>query len=162
MNLLKRWRTRRQNRERPLVRRWRHDRSLARFHNGLGLRDLRDQIDQMFNDMWRWFDREPWTALSLMPEPISPLAHWPAVDMAEDEKEVTLRVDVPGLDENDLEVHVSGRQLTIHGSRTDEWDDSRHGLRRRERVSGSFTRTITQPPYADTQNIEARYEKGTL
>ena len=69
---------------------------------------------------------------------------------------------VPGLDEDDLEVHVSGRQLTIHGSRTDEWDDSRHGLRRRERVSGSFTRTITQPPYADTQNIEARYEKGTL
>jgi HSP20 family protein len=158
-----------------LLKKWRkHDNGsripVKHAHNGQHespmlsrFRDFRDQIDRVFEEMWRRWDNDPWGApFGLVPEPVPLLATWPAVDMAEDDKAVTLRVDVPGLDEKDLEIEVSGNVLTLRGSREDEWDDIRHGIRRRERVSGSFTRTLTLPSYVDTQNIEARYHNGTL
>jgi HSP20 family protein len=168
MNLLKRWRkngngnviVRRadETRETPPLARW---------------RDLREQIDRAFDRVWRDFDRvwrdferDPWSALARLPEPMGltgmTVWNWPAVDVGEDDKAVTIRVDVPGLDEKDLDIELSGNLLTIRGSREDEWSESRWGVRRRERVSGSFVRTISLPSYVDADKIQARYDKGTL
>ena len=163
MNLLKKWRKQNDGENRALVKHGRSEEGLAR------IRDFRDKIDNAFDRIWRQWDRDPWSALKTLPQQFGSLAHfggglanWPAVDMAEDEKSVTLRVDVPGLDEKDLDVEVSGNLLSIRGSRQDEWDENKHGVRRRERISGSFARTLTLPSYVDAQKIEARYDKGTL
>jgi HSP20 family protein len=155
-----------------LLKRWREqDRvgsgsnAIIRHNQHRGLTkadDFRKQIDRAFDRVWREFDRDPWTALTSLPEELGSLSNWPAVDQAEDEHAITLRVDVPGLDEKDLDVEVSGNLLTIRGSREDEWNGKKHGIRRRERVSGSFARAITLPPYVDTGKVEAKYEKRTL
>lgn len=90
------------------------------------------------------------------------LAPWPAIDMNEDDKAVTLNVDLPGVNPKDIEVNVSGSQLTIRGSREEEKKSKTGGVWRQERHEGSFLRSVTLPSYVDPGKIEARYEKGVL
>ncbi len=123
-----------------------------------GLSRLRHEMDRVFDRVLREFDRDPWS----MPSALGSLSDWPAMDMAEDDKSVTLRVDIPGLDARDVDVEVSGNLLTVRGQRDDEWSDTKGGVHRRERRSGSFARTVTLPSYADAEKVEARYDKGTL
>jgi HSP20 family protein len=161
MSLLKKWQKHSKDNGNAIVKHRRNDRGLSR------LRDFLQPLDGVFErarQPWLDLDRDPWSALMTLPSRLSDFSgwNWPAIDMAEDENAVTLRVDVPGLDEKDLEVEVSGNLLTIRGAREDEWSDKKHGVRRRERISGSFARTITLPSYVDTQKIEAKYEKGIL
>jgi HSP20 family protein len=130
---------------------------------GIGrLADYRRQIDKAFERLWRDFEQDPLATVSALPARLGSLAEWPAVDIAEDDKAVTFRVDVPGLDPNDINVEVSGNLLTIRGQRADEWTEKQRGVRRRERVSGSFARTITLPSYVDASKAEASYQNGTL
>ena len=140
-------------------------RALAKRERGrdLGLTRFRDEIDQLFERAWRDFEnfgREPWSALSTL----SDFSGWPAVDTAEDEHNYTVRIDVPGMDPKDVELEVSGRTLTVRGSRQDEWSDAnkRRGVIRRERRSGSFLRSLPLPDYVDADKLEARHENGTL
>lgn len=106
--------------------------------------------------------RDPWSMLDRMSERLNHLSNWPAIDISEDENAMTVRCDVPGLDARDLDVQVSDNVLTVSGARGDEWDGNKHGVRRRERISGSFSRTVTLPSYVDGAKVEARYDKGTL
>ena len=144
--------------------------ALAKRKGGslLGRKDRFD-FSRGMDALWRDFDRDPWSlvrdpwsAFDRLGEQFNALASWPAVDVSEDEHAVTVRCDVPGLDANDLDVRVSGNLLTVSGSRQDEWSDKKRGVRRQERVSGSFSRTIPLPSYVDAGNMEATYDKGTL
>jgi HSP20 family protein len=87
---------------------------------------------------------------------------WPAMDVSEDDKAVTFRVDLPGLGPKDVEVEVSGDRLSIRGTRREERTEGDGGRERRERFVGSFARTVTLPPYADGEKAEASYDKGVL
>jgi HSP20 family protein len=120
------------------------------------------QIDRAFDRLLREFDRDPLRALSTLPARLASLADWPPIDIHEDDKTMTIRVDVPGLDANNLNVEVSGNVLTIRGQREDEWSGNERGVVRRERVSGAFARSITLPSYVDAARTDARYENGTL
>jgi len=122
-------------------------------------------FDEFWQDVGRdpWsLARDPWAAFERMGERLDGLARWPAMDVSEDDAAVTIRCDVPGLDAKDLDVQVRGNLLTISGSREDERDDRKRGWRRHERVSGSFSRTVTLPAHVDARKIDARHEKGTL
>jgi HSP20 family protein len=145
-----------------------HGTALANRRGGpLGRRDRFgfDKLLQGFHDFDRDLWSNPWSAFERMGEQLNALSNWsnwPAVDVSEDDNTVTVRCDVPGLDPKDLDVRVSGNLLTVSGSRQHEWSDKKHGLRQQERVSGSFSRTITLPSYVDAEKVEARYDKGTL
>jgi len=136
---------------------------------GLLGRKEENGLDRGFDQLWGDFDRnpwslvrDPWSTLNQMSERLSALAAWPAVDVSEDEQAVTVHCDVPGMDAKDLDVQLSGNLLTVSGSRKDEWSDKSRGVRRQERVSGSFSRTITLPGYVSADQLEAAYDKGTL
>lgn len=86
----------------------------------------------------------------------------PAVDVYEDEHTVTLKIEVPGIDEKDIDVRVENNTLTVHGERKLEKDEKEENYRRIERQYGSFTRTFTLPNTVDSENIEANYDKGVL
>ena len=112
------------------------------------------EITGAFDRMRRFFE-EPWSFSG-------ELVPWPAVDVTEDEKALTLRVDVPGIEAKDIEVEVSDNLLTVRGSRDEEKESKNAGVWRHERKSGSFVRTLTLPTYVESAKVEAKCEKGVL
>ena len=122
---------------------------------GTAMSTFRHDIDDAFDRVWRGLEDR----LASVGERFTP---WPAIDAAEDDKGITLRVDVPGMEAKDVEVEVSGSQLTVRGKREEERKEEKAGWIRHERHRGSFTRSVTLPAYIDAGKVEARYDKGVL
>src|SRR6202790_4368183 len=86
----------------------------------------------------------------------------PPVDIYEDEHNITLKLEVPGIDEKDIDVRIEGNTLTVHGERKIEKEEKEENFRRIERQYGSFTRSFTLPSSVDPGQVSANYEKGLL
>jgi len=86
----------------------------------------------------------------------------PPVDVYEDEHNITLNVEVPGIDEKDINVSIENNTLTVCGERRFEKDEKEENFHRVERMYGSFTRSFTLPNTVDPEQVIAHYEKGVL
>src|ERR1700682_5449058 len=86
----------------------------------------------------------------------------PPVDVYEDEHSVTLKIEIPGVDEKDVDVRIENNTLTVHGERKFEKEEKEENHRRVERQYGSFTRTFNLPSTVDHENVQADYDKGVL
>ena len=87
----------------------------------------------------------------------------PPVDTYEDEHTISLKVEVPGIDEEDIDVRIAGRRtLTVHGERRFEKDEKEENYRRIERQYGSFSRPFTLRGSVDPNQVSAYYDKGVL
>ena len=86
----------------------------------------------------------------------------PAVDVYEDEHNVTLKIEVPGIEEKDIDVRIENNVLTVHGERKFEKEEKEENYRRIERQYGSFTRSFTLPNTVDAEKVNANYDKGVL
>jgi HSP20 family protein len=86
----------------------------------------------------------------------------PPVDIYEDEHKITLKIEVPGIDEKDIDVRIEGNTLTVHGERKLEKEEKKENFRRVERQYGSFTRSFTLPGSVDPGQVIADYDKGML
>jgi HSP20 family protein len=86
----------------------------------------------------------------------------PPVDIYEDEHSITLKLEVPGIDEKDIDVRIEGNTLTVHGEREIEKEEKEENFRRIERQYGSFTRSFTLPSSVDPGQVSAHYDKGVL
>src|SRR5271154_2045585 len=95
-------------------------------------------------------------------ETLTTTAFAPPVDVYEDEHQITLKIEVPGIDEKDIDVRVENNTLTVHGERKFEKEEKEENFRRVESQYGSFTRTFTLPTTVDHENIQADYDKGVL
>ena len=86
----------------------------------------------------------------------------PPVDVYEDEHNVTLKIEVPGIDEKDIDVRIENNLLTVHGERKFEKEEKEENYRRVERQYGNFTRSFTLPNTVNTESVQANYDKGIL
>jgi HSP20 family protein len=86
----------------------------------------------------------------------------PPVDIYEDEHNIVLKIDVPGIDERDIDVRIQNSTLTVHGERKIEKEEKEENFRRVERQYGSFTRTFTLPSSVDPGQVSAHCDKGVL
>ena len=86
----------------------------------------------------------------------------PPVDIYEDEHKIALKIEVPGIDEKDIDVRIEGNTLTVHGERKLEKEEKEENFRRVERHYGSFTRSFTLPGSVDPGQVSADYDKGVL
>jgi HSP20 family protein len=86
----------------------------------------------------------------------------PPVDVYEDEHNITLKIEVPGIDEKDINVSIENNTLTVRGERRFEKDEKEENFHRVERMYGSFTRSFTLPNTVETEQVTAHYEKGVL
>jgi HSP20 family protein len=84
----------------------------------------------------------------------------PAVDIYEDAQKVVLKLEVPGIEEKDLDVRVENNTLTVKGERKFEKEEKEENFHRIERRYGSFYRAFTLPSTVDTENIHASYNAG--
>jgi HSP20 family protein len=95
-------------------------------------------------------------------ETLTTTAFAPPVDVYEDEHQITLKIEVPGIEEKDIDVRVENDTLTVHGERKFEKEEKEENFRRVESQYGCFTRTFTLPTTVDHENIQADYDKGVL
>jgi HSP20 family protein len=86
----------------------------------------------------------------------------PPVDIYEDEKKVVIKLEVPGIEEKDLQVSVENNTLTVRGERKFESEEKEENFHRIERRYGSFYRSFTLPTTVDAENVEAKYTAGIL
>jgi HSP20 family protein len=86
----------------------------------------------------------------------------PAVDVYEDAQKVVLKLEVPGIEEKDLDVRVENHTLTVKGERKLEKEEKEENFHRIERRYGSFYRAFTLPSTVDTESISANYNAGVL
>lgn len=86
----------------------------------------------------------------------------PAVDVYEDEHNLVLKLEVPGMNEEDLSVTLENNTLTVSGERKLEKEEKEENFHRIERRYGSFTRSFRLPNTVDPEKVEAGYDKGIL
>ena len=86
----------------------------------------------------------------------------PPVDVYEDEHNLVLKLEIPGVNEEDLNVSLENNTLTIQGERKFEKEEKEENFHRIERRYGSFIRTFRLPNTVDTEKVEASYDKGIL
>ena len=122
-------------------------------------REFSTQQDRM-NRMNRLF-RESYSTEG-PEEALTTTSFAPPVDIYEDEHNITLKLEVPGIDEKDIDVRIENTTLTVHGERKIEKEEKEENFRRVERQYGSFTRSFTLPSSVDTGQVSADYDKGVL
>jgi HSP20 family protein len=91
------------------------------------------------------------------------LRRWmPAMDLAETADHFVLRADLPGMSEEDVNIEVEERVLTISGERKSEYTENKDGYHRVERAFGSFSRSLTLPEGVDAEAVSASFDRGVL
>jgi HSP20 family protein len=86
----------------------------------------------------------------------------PSVDIYEDEKNIRVKADIPGVNPEDMKIRFENGVLTLKGERKLEKEEKRDNFYRVERVYGSFSRSFTLPEAVESEGIEAKYNEGVL
>ncbi|HEY0263473.1 MAG TPA: Hsp20/alpha crystallin family protein [Granulicella sp.] len=86
----------------------------------------------------------------------------PAVDIYEDEKELVLKLEVPGLKPEDIDIRLENQSLVVKGERKFESEEKAENFHRIERRFGTFVRSFTLPRTVDTEHVSAGYDAGVL
>jgi HSP20 family protein len=134
----------------------------APISGGSLLTELHDEISNVFE---RFSEGFPWSwpstrALKEFGFP-GALAS-PKVDFSESDDAYEVTTELPGLDENDIEVSVTDHMLSIKGEKRDERDVEEKDFHLSERSYGAFRRSFTLPEGVDTGKADAAFEKGVL
>lgn len=138
------------------LRRWEaEDRPFETRHREMDA--LHREMDRVFEDLWRGSGRP-----SLLPEAWGFGEVSPRVDETEDDKAFHVKVELPGMDKDDVEVALSDGLLTIRGEKKQEEEEKGKDFYRMERSFGAFRRTLPVPGEVDESKIEASFKKGVL
>jgi HSP20 family protein len=113
---------------------------------------LQNRLNSIFQDFARPDDTETLAAGNFVPP----------VDVYEDEHKVVLRLEVPGIRREDLDIRVEGRMLTVKGERKFESEEKEENFHRIERRYGSFVRSFTLPATVSTEEVTAQSADGVL
>jgi HSP20 family protein len=117
-------------------------------------------FDQFFDRMMRAWPFERLALSSSEPRALRAFEHMPTVEVKENDRAYTVAVELPGLEEKDVKVHVEDDILTISGEKkVERTDDKTHYS---ERSYGSFTRAFSLPADADGTAVTAGFAKGVL
>ena len=87
---------------------------------------------------------------------------YPRINLSEDQENYYLEALLPGLDEKDIDLSVTGSTLTLSGERSEEKAEDGRTWHRRERGHGKFLRTIELPSDINGKKVSAEYKKGVL
>ena len=114
---------------------------------------LRREMDRLFDDAFRGF------GLSAFAGANGALA-WPHVEVVDRDKEVRVTAELPGLDQDDVEVRVEDNVLVLRGEKRTEFDDEERHYS--ERSYGRFERQVALPAEVDDERASATFRNGVL
>lgn len=118
---------------------------------------LQQRMDRLFDEFWQDSGMAPFRA------PSGPWAAFsPSIDIIETDKTVEIQAELPGMDEKDIEVTLSGRTLTISGEKREDKEEKGGNYTYTERSYGSFQRTVTLPENVQDEPSKAVFRRGVL
>jgi len=121
------------------------------------MQTLQRDMNQLFDEFFKGFGVAPFRAFEEAWDVFSP-----RVDVTESDDQIQVSVELPGMDEKDIDVSLSHDVLTISGEKKEETEDRSKSYYRIERSYGSFRRSIPLPCGVETDKTEAVYKKGVL
>ena len=95
-------------------------------------------------------------------ELVSTASFVPPVDIYEDEHKIVLKLEVPGMKQEDLDIQLENNNLTVRGERKFEKEEKEENFHRIERRYGSFYRAFTIPNTVNPDSVKADYDAGVL
>ena len=117
---------------------------------------LHREMNRMFEDFARSFDVAPWSGWEAE-------GFHPRTDVSETDDELLVTAEMPGLEEKDFELNLTGDLLTLKGEKRHEREEKEKGaVHRIERGYGSFQRTIQLPCEVVAEKATAEYRNGVL
>jgi len=121
---------------------------------------LQQDVNQAFSNFWRQFEVAPFGGQggSLWGDGGAA----PRADVVETDKAIEVSMELPGLEEEDIDVSIARGLLTVRGERKSERENREGGYYLRERQYGSFQRSIPLPPSVDPDKAEAKFKNGIL
>lgn len=114
--------------------------------------DLESVVGRLFED-WPF-------SVDFMPRMAT--LNLPALDVYEKDGKHQLELAVPGYTSDEISIEVTGNMVTISGSHSTSAEKKEAKFHRREIRQGSFTRTVTLPQDVDSDNVDAKLDKGIL
>jgi HSP20 family protein len=117
------------------------------------LMSVQREIDRLFDDFWRGANVPGFGGASMIS---------PRIDVSENEKEIVVTAELPGLEERDVEVLLADNALTLKGEKKAERNESEHGYVYKERSFGSFRRTLPLDAEVNPDEVDARFHNGVL
>jgi HSP20 family protein len=120
-----------------------------------GVAVLQNRLNSIFNDFASGSGE-------LSNESLSAGNFVPPVDVYEDQNRLELRLEVPGISQEDLQINLENQTLTVKGERKFVKEDKEENFHRIERRYGSFARSFGLPSTVDTESAKASYENGVL
>lgn len=128
------------------------------------LESLRREVDRLFDNFQPFGWHLPSKVFGLDVPRIT-RAEWqvaPAMDLVEKDDRYEISVELPGLDEKNVEIKLSNHTLTIKGEKSEEKKDNQKDYYLSERRYGSFQRSFSLPDGVDADKIDASFTKGVL
>jgi HSP20 family protein len=120
------------------------------------LTSLHDRVNQLFNRSFNGFEGFGFE------QPLTSAEFLPPVDIFEDEHNITLQVEIPGVKDEDLNITLENNVLTITGERKFKAEEKKDNFHRIERRYGKFTRSFTLPTGVEFEKVNATFENGVL
>jgi HSP20 family protein len=118
---------------------------------------IQDRMNRLFDEAFRGASRPAGN------EEDYALGAWtPVVDIFEQEGNIVLKAELPGVDPKDVDVRVENNVLTLRGERKLDAEVKKESYHRVERSYGGFARSFTLPTGVDTEKIKAEYKDGVL
>jgi HSP20 family protein len=118
------------------------------------LTSLRDRVNQLFNQAFG-FEMG-------VEQPIASPNFLPPVDISEDDHNIILKAEIPGMKAEDLNISLENNVLTISGERKFKNEETKENFHRIERRYGKFARSFTLPAGVDAAKVNANFEDGLL
>ena len=155
-NILTPWNWFKKEEEQQTVRPYNHRQETTPDHP---LVRLQRDLDQLFEDVSRGFPL--WGSEGRDIRGRGGLL-LPRLDIAETKNHYTITVEVPGIEEKDMDITVAEGTLTIRGEKQSATEESNQQFHRVERSYGRFQRVLSLPTDADEDSITAKFKNGVL
>lgn len=118
---------------------------------------IQQEVDKALHGFYDIFEHKPFELGEFENLKISP-----PMDLVEDKTSYKIEVEMPGMDEKDIQISLSGNVLTIRGEKSVSRKDERKNYIAREINYGKIERSITLPQFADADKASATFKKGML
>lgn len=126
---------------------------IERFHR---------EIDRLFDQAFRGFGLTPFEFNRPLLPGLNDGILKPTLDLGATDKEYTVTLEIPGVDEKDVRLEIVNDTLTIQGEKKQEAEEKGKNYYRMERSYGSFQRMLSLPEDADQNDVTATFKNGVL